>query len=218
MDQPDVDAQRFGHVAVEGAGPDLHAQPGARDQQVQAEGQQQANHRHEQAVGRVGEGVGQWQRPVQRLGDVHAVNVVAPQQRTQLFEHVDQAEGQQHLIQVVALVEMAEQQPFKRQAQSHRQQGPEHDGQRQAAHLRAEPPGQIGPEHVEAAMGEVDHAHDAEDQRQAGRQHEQQQAVLHAVEQLDQKVGKVHGGAGFEVGGPSDRIRCGAATSAASHP
>jgi hypothetical protein len=34
-------------------------------------------------------------------------------------------------------------------------------------------------------MRQIDDAHDAEDQRQPGRQHEQQQAVLHAVEQLD---------------------------------
>jgi hypothetical protein len=40
---------------------------------------------------------------------------------------------------------------------------------------------------------QVDHAHDAEDQRQPGGQHEQQQAVLHAVEQLDEEGGEIHG-------------------------
>ncbi len=51
---------------------------------------------------------------------------------------------------------------------------------------------QVGPQHVEAAMGQVDDTHDAEDQRQAGGQHEQQQAVLDAVEQLDEEVGEIH--------------------------
>ena len=37
-------------------------------------------------------------------------------------------------------------------------------------------------------MREVDDAHDAEDQRQAARDQEQQQPVLHAVEALDEKV------------------------------
>ena len=41
-------------------------------------------------------------------------------------------------------------------------------------------------------MRQVDHAHDAEDQRQASGQHEQQQPVLDAVEQLDQEINKVH--------------------------
>src|SRR3546814_9546316 len=39
------------------------------------------------------------------------------------------------------------------------------------------------PQHVERRVGEVQHAHHPEDQRQAGRDHEQQQAVDHAVEQ-----------------------------------
>src|ERR1700733_15139630 len=36
-------------------------------------------------------------------------------------------------------------------------------------------------------MGEVDHAHDAEDQRQPARHQEQQQPVLDAVQYLDEK-------------------------------
>ena len=41
-------------------------------------------------------------------------------------------------------------------------------------------------------MGQIDHAHDAEDQREARCQHEQQQTVLHAVEQLNQKIRNIH--------------------------
>ena len=41
-------------------------------------------------------------------------------------------------------------------------------------------------------MRQVDDAHDAEDQRQPGGDEEQQQAVLQAVEQLDEEEGEIH--------------------------
>jgi len=41
-------------------------------------------------------------------------------------------------------------------------------------------------------VGQVDHAHDAEDQGEACGQHEQQQPVLDAVEQLDEEIDEVH--------------------------
>ena len=56
--------------------------------------------------------------------------------------------------------------------------GPEADA---AAQLEAE----IGAEHVEARMGEIEHAHHAEDQRQAARHHEEQHAVEHAVQRRE---------------------------------
>ena len=44
--------------------------------------------------------------------------------------------------------------------------------------------GQVGADHVERAVGEVDEVHDAEDQRQPGRHQEQHHAELQPVEAL----------------------------------
>ena len=44
--------------------------------------------------------------------------------------------------------------------------------------------GEIGAQHVERAVRQVDEVHDAEDQRQPGGEQEQQQAELQAVEAL----------------------------------
>ena len=111
-----------------------------------------------------------------------------------LLEDVDQAEGQQHLVEVVALVEVPKQQPFQQQPEQRRTaRAPPTMASVKLPVRLAERPGQVGAEHVEAAVREVDHAHDAEDQREPGGQHEQQQAVLHAVEQLDQEIGEIHG-------------------------
>jgi hypothetical protein len=49
---------------------------------------------------------------------------------------------------------------------------------------------QVSAEHVEAGMGEVQHAHHAEDEREARAEHEQQQAVAQAIEHGDQE--KLH--------------------------
>ena len=43
-----------------------------------------------------------------------------------------------------------------------------------------------GAEHVEAGVGEIQHAHHGEDQRQTAGHQEQQQAVKHAVQCGDQ--------------------------------
>ena len=44
--------------------------------------------------------------------------------------------------------------------------------------------GEIGAEHVQRTMRQVDEVHDAENQRQPGRQQKQQHAELHTVEAL----------------------------------
>jgi hypothetical protein len=192
VDALDVDAQRFGHVVVEGAGADLHAQARLRDQQVQAQRQRDAHARHHQPVDRVRQVVGERDRGGQGLRDVDAVHFVAPQDGAQFLEHVDQAERQQHLVEVVTVVEVPEQHFLQQQPEGHRDDGAAQDGQREAAEARGQEPGQVGAQHVEAAVRQVHHAHDPEDQRQAGGQHEQQQPVLDAVEQLDEEVGEVH--------------------------
>src|SRR5690606_1569090 len=51
------------------------------------------------------------------------------------------------------------------------------------AHDLLEAVGQVGAHHVERGVRKVQHAHHAEDQGQARRHHEQQQAIYRAVKQ-----------------------------------
>ena len=60
-------------------------------------------------------------RTVEQRGHRHAVNVVADDQAAQLLEDQDESVGEQHLLEVVALVEMREQRPFEERAEQHRQ-------------------------------------------------------------------------------------------------
>ena len=66
------------------------------------------------------------------------MHIVAPEDGAQFFEHINQAEGQQHLVQVVAVVEVPKQQALDQQAKGHRQSGADHNGQRKAAQLRGQ--------------------------------------------------------------------------------
>jgi hypothetical protein len=71
--------------------------------------------------------------------------------------------------------------------QRHDQRGeqerePETAGRRQHDHAH------VGAEHEQLAMGEVDHVHDAEDQREAGSNQRQYHAGDDAVHRLDQDL------------------------------
>ena len=142
-----------------------------------------------------------------------AVHVVAPDDAAQLLGDQDQAVGEQHLVEVVAPVEPADQQPLEQHADRDREHDAGGNREPQAAEALGERPREVGADHVEAAVREVDDPHDAEDQRQPARDQEQQQSVLDAVQQLDQRacrdpsrVGSVEAGAtkGPPAGGPAD--------------
>ena len=122
------------------------------------------------------------------------MHIVAHEDGAQAFKHQNQAIGHQHLLQVIAFVEKTEECPFEKIAQHHGQHhtDQQHDDE-MLAQVRCERERHIGTDHVEAAMGEVDHPHDAEDQRQAGGQQKQQQSVLNRVQTLHQKSGEIHG-------------------------
>jgi hypothetical protein len=189
----DVDAEAARHVAVAGAGTDHHAQAGAVDHPVQAAGDHQAGDGGEQVVGRIGHHAAQRHAAGQPLRRLHAVHLVADQDAAQLLEHQDQRIGHQDLLQVVALVEETEEHPFQHEAEQGREQHAGHQhGDEMVAEQRRHQVGQVGADHVEAAMGEVDHAHDAEDEGQAAGDQEQQQAVLDRIEALDQESRDIH--------------------------
>ena len=98
----------------------------------------------------------------------------------------------QLLRQVIAPVKAAHEDVFE--------QHPGHEGDTdaagerdpEAARVLGKPVSQIGTQHIERAVGEVDHAEDAEDEREAARDQEQHEAVLNAVQQLNAKGEKIH--------------------------
>ena len=87
---------------------------------------------------------------------------------------------------------MREQGPFEKCPENQRQRHPQQQSHEQAAGGAAQHKGQVGPNHVKAAMGQIDDAHDAEHQRQPACHQKKQQAVLQGVQRLDQERSKIH--------------------------
>jgi hypothetical protein len=123
------------------------------------------------------------------------VHVVVDQDAAQFLEDEDQSIGHQHLLQMVALVQVRHEQPLEQIAEYHRQHQSRHERRDEiAAEDRCERIREVGTDHVEAAVRQVDHAHDAEDQRQTAGDQEQQQSVLQRVQALDEEGGQIHAG------------------------
>jgi hypothetical protein len=137
----------------------------------------------QQAVGRIVQTGQQLHRTGQRLRG-RQWQVVAEDHLHAVIQDQDQRKGRQHLRQVVTHVERAKQAKLERHAeqsgQDHRADDTEHEGAAQ----RHQPGRQERAHHIQRTVRQVDHVHDAEDQRQAGRQQEQHQAELQPVEQL----------------------------------
>jgi hypothetical protein len=108
----------------------------------------------------------------------------SPEHGHELVEEENQAEGGEHLIEVIALVERAQRDDLGDDADGERGREREDDGEREAARLGEEGGGEVRAHHVERAVGQVDEVHDPEDQRQPRRHEEEHHAELQAVQRL----------------------------------
>ena len=105
----------------------------------------------------------------------------------QLVEHQDEAEGHKHLVKVVAIGKGSQHRSFDTGTEQHdRQHGGSIGCGQRPAPIARELERQIGTDHEEGAVGEIDDAHHPECQGQAARDQKQQHAVLNAVEELDE--------------------------------
>ena len=173
----------------------LNHQPDARFGQQQGHRHQHGNgHGHHEAPVN-GElcAIQREQRAAQFFGHAVVHRAAAPHQLHQFQNDVAQAESDQQLRHMAEFVHPAQRVFFKQRSQhphhqrGHHQRGPE------THHLR-DGVGQVGPQHVERGVREIEHAHHAENERQPGAEHEQQQPVADPVQQGYGK--KFHGDVG----------------------
>ena len=139
----------------------------------------------DEPVGGVAEAGGDRHREVERAGTGTAWKSLPTSSERISSKMQDQREGQQHLVEMLALVEIAEQEALEQQAEARRRQtiatgSASHSEPVDLATRKAD----VGADHEQAAVREIDHAEHAEDQRQPAGDQEQQQAVLQAVQEL----------------------------------
>ena len=102
----------------------------------------------------------------------------------QLVEEKDQSESRQNLVHVITPVKMANQQEFKQKPAGECDRNGQHDADKEIACQRCQAGRGIGADHYLRAMRQKDEIHDAEYQRQTGRNQEKHNARLKAVEHL----------------------------------
>ena len=88
------------------------------------------------------------------------------------------------MVEMIAAIKPAHRNHLHRHADDQGRDQPKDDREHEAAGERREGRGEIGADHVERAVRQIHEIHDPENQRQTGRQQEQQQAELEAVQEL----------------------------------
>ena len=120
------------------------------------------------------------------------MDVVAEEPALQLVEEEHQPVGEEHLGEMVAGVQAGDGETLDGEADEDHDGKADEDREQQAARSLRDPPRQVGAEHVEGAVREIEDAEDAEHQRQPAGDEEEQQAVFDAVDDLQGEERKAH--------------------------
>ena len=178
----DVDAEPARHAAVVDRGAQPAAEAGLGEDELQRDRQQSAQHDDQQPVAADAD-AGDLELALQVARNLHehlarAHDIVGRRDR-----HEDEADGEQHLVEVRLSIDMrierALEQEADRRARKKRHRQRQEEGNTQAVDQKD---GDIGAGHGKRAVREIDEIHQAERHREAGREHEQQHAVGNSVE------------------------------------
>src|SRR5262249_13830827 len=180
--QRHIDAHAARHLAVVDRGANRRAEPRPLEQEPETQTDGDGDRDDENSI--------RWKRQAARAHRAgqhrwrgNRVGVTAPDEERQVLEDQREADGHQHLAQGLAGQAPQEQALHPDPDQSHRQ-GADGERAREAAGAPHRREADVASQHEVRAVGEIHHAHDAEDQRQPARQEEQERAVGHPVESL----------------------------------
>ena len=186
-----IDAERRHHVAVLGRRTHQHAPARSLEHQPQDCEHDRTEPDQEQIVGRnvLPEKINR----ALKSGRAAAQQIArSPDQHHEILDHQRQAERRQQLKQFGRVIDPPQQHHFDQ----HADDGDDQRGGDDAApkpDRAGKPLGQrerdIGAEHVERAMGEIDDARDAEDDRQPRRHEEQRRRARKAGQELNDVEG-----------------------------
>ncbi len=122
----------------------------------------------------------------------HVPGGLAADEADALVEEQDEAERGQHLIEMVAPIERAQHDDLDGDADQRRRRQGEQEREHERPGPGREDRGEVGADHVERSVGEVDQVHDPEHEGQAGRHEEEHDAELQAVEALDDEEAGIY--------------------------
>ena len=183
-----VDAERRHHLAILSRGAHQHAPGRAVEDEPDERENERSERDQQQVVSR--EGVAEEVDRALEAGRARAEQLArAPDQQHEILDDERDAEGREQLKQNRRVVDAAQQQHFDQRADHGDAERGEHD-RGPEANGAAEPVGQrvtdIGAEHVEGAMGEIDDAGYAENDREAGSDEKQRAGAREPGDELDE--------------------------------
>ena len=175
------------HDRILDAGAHDHADARAVEHDVEHQQRHRDDAEHRQPVGRI--------EHEAELGDageqrrrLHRLRQAAEEETHELDEDDAETEGDQELVLVRPLVEMADDAAFHHHADQHDEQRAGDDRDDERAGIAIGDPAGVAAEHEHGAMREVEHAERAVDDRQAGRDQRQQRAEHQSVERLRDEI------------------------------
>ncbi len=178
VDLPHVDAERLGHGAVLGRGPQQPPEVRSPQQRPDADRRSNGRRDHQEIVARHAE-LPDRHLPVDQVDVVERFRIGAPDEAKHVLEHQHQREREEQLEALVAVVDGPQQAFDKRPDSGHQNTGSnQHRQQEHRRHprllsIRHRGDAEIGPERVERTAGEIDDLLDAEDELQARGNQEQ---------------------------------------------
>src|SRR5262245_5946981 len=180
---PDVDPERLGHAPVVDRGPDLRADQRALEPEPEAAGDGGADDDQHDAVGAVLDEA-QVDLALQHRGQPERLVLGPDQERDRRDHHEDETDGEEHLVELGRPVEPRIEEALQHRARAGGDGEPDDQGGYEAdAPVLHHPRDHVSAEHGEAAVREVDEAHQAHRDRQADRDDEQHHAGGHAAQE-----------------------------------
>ena len=164
---PDIDAKDGDGFEIERAGADAQSEAGVVQDQKQAKHRGCDQRHHEHAIAGKEE-VLRAQRRRERTWNLVRQALRSPNETRAVLDHEGQAERQQQTIERVAPVESPHQDALDQDADECDEEGRRHQ-RTPEAEIGRHRIGEITADRQETAMGEIDHAGQVEDQRQAQR-------------------------------------------------
>ena len=165
-----IDAERADHLAVLRRGADQPAEARARQREMQRQQHQRADDDQEQIVARQ-PAAEDFDRAAQARRARPEQILRSPEPQRRVVDDQHQREGRQQLEQFGRAIDAPQQHEFDQRAERADDQRGGDDAAPEAEHaadLGRERIGDVGPQHIEGAVRDIDDAGDAEDQRQAG--------------------------------------------------
>ncbi len=129
--------------------------------------------------------------PDSTCGRVHVQRRRAPDDAHELVEEEDQAEGGEHLVEMIAAIEAYQRDALDDDAEQHRRRHRDDAGEHERPGRVERRRREVRAHHVQRSVREIHEVHDPEHEREPGGEQEQQDAELQAVQRLSEERGQV---------------------------